>query len=218
MPEQPTLPQVHGVRMRVCRLDSNGVPTPGANNLYVSECFTKVSISPVYTAGSEIEEKNAQGVVCVNYIGADTFKRADIQIEMCSPDPYLSALLSGGTVLTDGGKTGWAPPALGAVPLTTSLSIEVWSRRIDDGELDADSPFGWWVYPRVRNLKVEGWEHGDSALLPMFSGQAYENPNWLDGPLNDWPVDSTKVFQYMPTTYATLPSPSASGLETVAAS
>lgn len=216
MAEQPTLPQVHGVRMRIASLDSNGVPTPGADNLYVSDAFTRVGITPVYTDGNEIEERNASSAICVNYRANDSFKRADIEIALCSPDPYLASLLSGGVTLTDGARVGWAPPSVGEIPQTTSISVEVWSRRIDDGEIDADSPYGWWVYPRVRNLRIGGYSHEDGALLPVFTGQAYENPNWFDGPLNDWPVASTKVFQYMPS--ATLPAVSANGLETIAAS
>lgn len=198
MAEQPALPQVHGIRMRVAQLDQNGVPTPGTDQLYVTDAFTKVSVAPVYTNGAEIERKNAQGETCTHYKSADTFKRMDITIELCSPDPYLAAMLSGGDVLTNLLRTGFAPPALG--PITgDGLSVEVWSRRIDEGEEDADSPYGWWVYPRVKNLRLGNYEHGDSDVLPVFTGQAYENPNWLDGPLNDWPVASTKVFQTMPT-------------------
>lgn len=204
MAEQPALPQVHGIRMRVANLDQNGVPTPGVAQLYVTDAFTKVGITPVYTDGNEIETKNAQGVTCVNYRSADTFKRADVDIELCSVDPYLVAMLIGGTVLTSGtpAKTGFALPPLGAVT-GNGVSIEVWARRVDDGEEDTDSPWGHWVYPRVKNLRIGDWAHEDNPNLPKITGQAYENPNWFDGPLNDWLVASDRVVQYMPT--ATLP-------------
>lgn len=198
MAEQPALPQVHGLRMRVANLDQNGVPTPGADQLYISDAFTKVSIDPRYTDGGEIEQKNAQGVTCLHYKSSDTFKGLDIEIELCTVDPYLLAQLTGGAVLTDGSRTGFAAPALGAVG-GDGVSIEVWTRRVDDGEEDVDSPWGWWVYPRVKNLRLGSFSHEDNPLNPTVVGQCYENPNWYDGPLNDWAPASDKVYQYLPT-------------------
>lgn len=220
MAEQPALPQVHGIRMRVANLDSNGVPTPGASNLYVSAAFTKVTLSPVYTTGTEIEQKNAQGQICVNYRSADSLKRMDVSVELCSFDPYLAQMLSGGALVTDAvtpARIGWKAPAIGPIADDGGISIEVWTRRIDDGEEDADSPYGWWIYPRIKNLQFSGYAHEDNPLLMTFSGQAYENPNWFDGPLNDWPnsSDSDRVVAYLPT--GTLPTASV-GYQTIAAS
>lgn len=216
MAEQPALPQVHGIRMRVALLDQNGVPTPGASSLYTTDAYTKVGLSPVYTDGNEIEVQNAQGVTCVRYRSSDTLKRADIDIELCSVDPYLVAMLTGGSLLTTTApiKTGLALPRLGEVS-GNGVSIEVWSRRVDDGEEDVDSPYAWWVYPRVKNLRIGDYAHEANALLPTITGQAYENPNWFDGPLNDWPSTSTSYGQYIPT--VTLPAV-AVGYTTLAAS
>ncbi len=201
MAEQPALPHVHGLRMRVTNLDQNGVPTPGTDQMYVTDAFTKVSVDPQYTNGGTIERKNAQGVTCTYYKSADSFTSCNIEIELCSPDPYLSAMLGGGKVITGDTpeRTGFAAPALGAVADDGGLGIEVWGRRIDDGEEDVDSPYSWWLYPRVKNLRQGSFEHGDSDLVPAFTGQAYENPNWYDGPTNDWLSDSDRVFQNMPT-------------------
>ena len=55
------------------------------------------------------------------------------------------------------------------------------------------------MYPRVKNLRQGSWTHEDGAILPMFSGQCYENPNWFDGPLNDWVPTSTSFQNYFPT-------------------
>ncbi len=198
-------PIVHGLRMRVTNLDQNGVPTPGTDQMYVTDAYTKVGIKPVYSDGNEIEVKNASGVTCVQYRSPDTFKRADIEIELCTYDPYLQAMLSGGTVETlNTNRVGWNAPAIGEVADTGGLSIEVWGRRVDDGEENADYPYMWFVYPRVKNLQMGDFEHGDDALMPKFSGQAYENDNWFDGPTNDFPLAvSSRVVNAAPT--STLP-------------
>jgi len=178
------LPQVQAIAMRVTALDLSGVPLPGTDTMIVSNALSSLAVSPVYTDGDEIEEKGANGGVCVNYRSADTFKRLDLTLTLCTPDPYLEAAISGGDVLEAGGLVGFAAPPLGIVT-GAGVSIELWALRIDNG-----------------------------ALLPVFSGQAVENPNWFDGPGNDWPATSDRVHQWIET--ASYPTPVCGYTELVA--
>lgn len=213
MAEQDDRPQVQGCAIRVTDLDSNGVPTPGTGTMYVTSAFTELQVTPVYTDADEITEKNACGADCVDYTGDDSLRRADVQLTICTHDPYLEAKLSAGDVLTDAGAHGYAMPPIG--PLTTNgVSIEVWAKRIDDGDLDIDYPYAWWVLPKVRNLRKGVRTFNNGSSLPVFTGRALQNPNWFDGPLNDWPVASDRILQWMPTTSL----PTLSGLADVAAS
>ena len=196
------LPQLQACRMRVTLLDSNGVPHPGASSVYVTKSFTEVGAAAVYTDGDEIEDKNACGEVEVNYKASDSFKRLDLTITLLTPDPFLSQLLSGGVVLTDGDAKGFAYPGIGVAP-TQLVSIEVWAKRIKNGALDPDFPYAWWVFPQVQNLRIGDKTLNAQTQNAVFTGQAVENANWFDGPSNDWPVASDRVAQWIPTT--TLP-------------
>lgn len=194
------LPSVQACAIRVARLDASGVPAPGASNLYTTHGIVELTATPEFTEGEEINAQNGQGVNCVSYKQDDQITRATIELTICRPDPELTELLTGGSVLTDGDAVGYKAPALNS-PLDHRVSIELWSKRIDDsGDLDAEFPYYWWVFPRVRSLRMGARRWFNGALENPFTGFAIENPNWHDGPLNDWPVDSDSWFQYIPTT------------------
>ena len=63
------LPPVHAVRMRVCDLDTNGVPLPGPDSQYVTSALTTLTLYPQIREGDEIEEPNGAGDICVSYQG-----------------------------------------------------------------------------------------------------------------------------------------------------
>lgn len=201
------LPQVHACIIRVAALDTSGVPLPGAENMYVSDALTKLTLKPVYEDGDEITQKNACGTVGVDYKGDDTFKRCDIELELLSPDPFLHQLLSTGGVAfaAAGGGTGFQYPALGA-QTGNGVSIELWAKRIDNGDLDSTYPYAWWVLPKVKNLRLGDRDFSASAQLSPFTGQALENASWFDGPANDWLDPSDRVAQWAPT--ASIPAAS----------
>lgn len=206
MAEEDCRPQVHACAIRVARLEADGVPLPGASNLYVSDALVTMTFTPVYTDGTEIEDKNACDVVGVYYRGNDTFKRGDVSLQIITPDPFLSEMLSGGDVLAGGAAPdGYAAPPLGAVT-GDGISIELWSKRILDGDVDPNYPYAHWAYPKIKNLRLAPHTHAAASLQPTFTGQAYQNENWYDGPVGDWPAASDRVYQWLPD--ATIPTAS----------
>lgn len=194
------LPQVHGCALRLAKLDTNGVPLPGASNLYVTDALSRLTVTPVYTDGDEIEEKNACGAVSINYIGDDTFKRVDVELVIVTHDPYIFEFMAEGSdLLTDGDAKGWAAPPIGIIAAGSGISVEVWAKRINDGILDGDFPYAWWAMPKVTNLRFGQRVFENGPSLPTFTGRGYENANWFDGPLNDWPVASDRCVQWVET-------------------
>lgn len=209
--------QVQACRIRVCRLEADGVPLPGATDLYVSDALTKVAFAWDVLAGDEITEKSACGEIKVNYRGDDNLRRGNVTITLLTPDPYLSELLSGGDVLTGtSGAKGFAAPELGPVGID-AVSIEIWKKRIFEGRLDPTFPYARWVYPWVDHLRAGDHEHNSGNLPMEFVGEAYENDNWLDGPTQDWLGTSDRVYQWLPDTAASLPAASC-GYQTLVAS
>jgi hypothetical protein len=194
------LPQIFACVARITDLDANGVPTPGDNHMYVSNALTTITLKPVYKDGVTIEEDNGCGELAVSYQGDPSYKWDEVEIEFLKREPRLEAMLSRGHVLDLGGGAplGSAGPKVGVV--TGRVSLEFWAKRINGPDVDPDFPFAWWALPKVRNLKRNDDTFGASAQKPKFTGIAVENPNWFDGPTNDWPAASDRCVQWVPTT------------------
>lgn len=206
-------PQIQACALRVARLDSNGVPSPGANNLYVSDALVSMGFTAEQTEGEEFEMPNACGNI-ITFKDDDKLRRLNIELSLRVPDPELTELLAGGAVLTDGEAVGYAWPELNEAPNPNGVSIELWAKRITEGgQIDPDFPYNWWAFP-LSKLFVNDGTFENGPFQPTFSGFATENENWFDGPLNDWPVASDRVLQYIPT--ATLPTTQCGYIELVA--
>lgn len=207
--------QIQACAIRVARLEPNGVPSPGASNLYVSDGLVSLGLTSETTDGTEIEVLNACGSPCVSFKDDDRLKRLGVSITLCTPDPELTELLIGGAVLTDADAVGYAYPRLNQAANPDGVSIEVWAKRITSaGVLDPVHPYAWWVFPLVK-LRPDSVTFENGPFQPTITGFALENENWFDGPLNDWPVDSDRVAQFIPTD--TLPT-TACGYQTLVAS
>jgi hypothetical protein len=192
--------------MRLAVLGTDGVPLPGPENLYVSKALTTVTLGSNVAEATELEERNGSDEICLNYTGVPSLKNGTFSIELCQPDPYAEAILGGGDVLTVGpdAPAGFAMPALGPIN-RPGISIELWAHRILDGDIDPDYPYAWWSIPKVKNLVRQDANISNEAHKPTYQGIGLENPNWFDGPLNDWPASSDRWAQWVPS--STVPEP-----------
>lgn len=196
MPAEICVPQIQACRLRFAKLLADG---DIGTDQYTTKAFSRFNTTAVYTEGDEIEDKNACGEVESNFKSAATFKRLDGEITLLRQDPYLVAALSGGSVLTDGEAIGASYPALGTVDETTIFSLELWAKRAQNGALDPDYPYAWWVGPQIQNVRLGDKTFESGTQLTVISFEMVENPNWGTGPQDDWPVTSDRVLQWIPT-------------------
>lgn len=197
-------PQIQVCASRFARLYGSGVPAQGLENLYVSSQLASFNFTPNVKTGQEMELINGCGVDCIAYKDCDRVKWYDIEMLFCSPDPELSELVAGGVVLQTGAAVGYGAERLNAAACPDGVSIELWAKRVvQGGTLDPTYPYAWWAWPRIVDVIIQDATFEDGPFQWKLSGRATENENWFDGPVNDWPVDSDRVFQWIPT--ATLP-------------
>lgn len=196
---------IFAVAMRVTRLTATGAPATGATASYVTDALTQITFAPEYAEGDDIELKNAAGAVCVAYKAPDTLKRLNMGLTLCTPDPQLTELLAGGTVLTNASNPmGYAMPEVGTDPTPNGVSIEAWSRAILNGSPAGTDPFIRWLFPRVK-LRIDERALNAEPMTTPFTGQGNQNPAWATGPTGDWTYTSNRVMQWVRA--AAAPSP-----------
>jgi hypothetical protein len=201
--------------MRVAKLDATGATPAAASSMYVTDAIVLFTWAPDVFTGLDLTQRKGNGDLCINKQTADTVRRYTCSLQICSPDPELEQLLQGGVVLTSAGATvGYGAPKLGLDPTPNGVSIEIWSQAWDGAHVAATNPFFWWAFPRIE-LKRRGSTTLESGITAnTFEGFMYENPNWGNGPANDWLSGSDRAYQYQRT--ATTPTPQV-GLQAIPA-
>lgn len=191
--------QLQACRVRVCDLDTDGSPLTAGGSLYVSDAFVRITLTPVYKDGQEIQVDNACGSSAIDYKSDDSLTRADIEIDFITPDPDLHAIMIANSVVLNGGGggKGWQFPPVGVIG-GNGISIEWWTKRIVDGALSQVHPYAQWAAPMCRSLKLGPREFSNTEQHAVITGQCNPNANWGDGPANDFDADSTQIAQWIP--------------------
>jgi hypothetical protein len=196
MAEQNCGASVEAVATRVAVLEQDGVPIPGAGNMYTTDALVKLDLTPVFTKGNDIEVMNAGGGLCVTYKERDRFKRYDLVLEICTLDPELEQMLVGGLPITAGGFTiGATTPRVGAIGAPFGVSMELWTKHIVNGDLDVFYPYIHWYLGRTY-WQPDKTTFDVNHMSRMFQGYTSENPNFEDGPAGDWLWDSASTLGY----------------------
>lgn len=175
---------IQGLLLRATKLQTSGQIDSSWPTL-VTNGFITASFSPEFEDGDEINQKAADGSVCVTYKGDDSLTRLSFNLSVCSPDPEATALFAGGSAILDSGGTdviGYSSPASGS-KLNNPVAIEIWSVANVDGKPAANLPYWHWVFPYVK-MRFDGTrEFGNGLLAWEFSGQAIGNDALTSGGL-----------------------------------
>lgn len=169
-----------GRRMRVTQLNDDG--TMGTH--YIStDGFISVTLSSQIEAGTEILQRNASGVLCVNELLSPNFKRFDVEIEFCGVNPALAAYVANGTPYLDyvGDTAGFT---IQEGIINGAFSLELWTGL--GGALFDEHAGGYLLLPYVHrgnlnDLKIDGQ---NAVTFGLKGAYTIGGNHWGVGPYN----------------------------------
>lgn len=186
--------------LRVAVLGTNGVPTAGADNGYVTHSLITVDVGIELSDGDDLEKKNGCGAICQTFKDCDRIKRANLGIALCELDVQLASLLVGGSLFAKtgapgaGDTIGWELPAI-ADDCPNGVCFEVWTKAWDGSQqatpdaLSNAAAYWHWVFPRAK-FQLSDMTMENDFLEFSLDGFGEENANMsADGPFGDWPAD-----------------------------
>jgi hypothetical protein len=190
---------VFALGMRVVRLAPNGAPLVGADNAYETDNLVRLDFTMNYREGEEKERVNGAGRACLYYKAPDTVRGLTIDaLELCYQEPELEEFLNAGDVLVngEGDAIGYAAPEVGSVVSGNGVGIELWSSAITDDGVADEYPYIRWLLPREKLRETGTRSIGGDPLAISYEGTGQQNPNYGNGPMNDWTYESSRVFQW----------------------
>ncbi len=176
-------------RLRVALLDDAGAPDAGADALVVSDALIQIGWQVQVSEGSNFEQKNGCGSVCLTYQGPDKITGVNLTAQLCTLDHELIALMTGANLAVVGGETrGFALPGPNE-ELTRRVSVEAWALAWDGDQqaVDTGNPlYQRYIWPSVSWLFGDGTLEDNPLAVPL-TGRGRGNAGFGNGPGNDLP-------------------------------
>src|SRR6185295_18796938 len=88
-------PVVKGLKLRATKINNCGLPQEGPNNRLVTDGFVTVNMTAVMNDAEELEQKNAEGKVCVTDRTPPTRKYYTPVVTLCNVNTELISMFNG---------------------------------------------------------------------------------------------------------------------------
>jgi hypothetical protein len=183
-------------RLRVTTVDASGNVIGTADNSYVTDKVTSVSLTPNIETGDTFSQRNGCGCSVARFKANDTFNWFEFAFQNAALEPALMALMLGSPTIEDGADiVGQAfSSALACDEDEPAVALEFWTKHIVGSGQDGTYPWIHWVFPK------SVWQLGDNTFeeaiaLPTLNGFSRTNQNWGDGPYGDGPPDGQDISE-----------------------
>jgi len=184
------LAAVRFCRLRATRLEDDGTPSAGPNNVYVTDKPVSLSVTPVIEAGEDRTRVGGCDCIVASYRGKDKLKWFEFALELGVWEPGLIEMLTGASAIlqtTDPIGFQWSEQAFDCSgSVQPNVVLEGWQVLQNQSSPDATYPYMHWVWPSTF------WQIGDYTLendfaAPTLNGYSQPNANWGDGIYSDVP-------------------------------
>jgi hypothetical protein len=179
--------QVRGSVIRVTKLDSCGVPDPGASAVVVSKRVSSVTIDEVTDDGTNIRERNFADELCVVDDAYTTIIGYTVDTAFCGVDPGLINLMTSAPTVADAAGNIVGFDAKTGIELDNyAYALEVWS-KIANSACDPSGHrlWGYTVFPFLKGGRLGGFSFENGAVQFSASGAQTRDGNaWGTGPFD----------------------------------
>jgi len=188
-------PLVKGYKLRATKTNSCGLPQSGASSYVVTDGFVSTQLSPQFQEADELEQRNAEGRICVQDRTPPERKYYNLTITLCQVNTCLISLFTSWAQELD-----WDGNAVGfrdqrRVESDYGTAVELWAGGkaatdcpvpTDDSIFTAGGSGRFYGY--LLTFGTE-WVPGDievSASVSNFTltGISFAGPQWGLGPWN----------------------------------
>lgn len=195
-------PIVKGIKTRATKVNNCGLPIAGAGNYVVTDGWVSATISPVFQEAEELEQRNAEGRVCVLDRTPPERKYYNLTYVMCQVNTCMLTLFTSWQQ-----ELNWEGDAVGfrdqrRVESDYGVALELWTGGRAGNDCPApenDDIFSGSTSGRSYGYFLTWgteWVLGDielSAAVATFTltGISYPAPQWGRGPWNVVDTDGT---------------------------
>jgi hypothetical protein len=128
---------IFGKKIRVSKMDQSCRPViTGECSEVVTDGFASLTLSSETEDGVTITTRKANGAICINYKGPDSFLRFTLEMEFCGVDPDLLSFMTNMNAYAD-----WAGDIAGVTvyegAVDKKFGLEIWT-GIDGTVTDPD--------------------------------------------------------------------------------
>lgn len=186
---------VKGSKLRATKVNSCGLPVPGPANYVVTDGWVSATISPVFQEAEELEQRNAEGRVCVQDRTPPERKYYNLTYVLCQVNTCLTTLFTAWEQELD-----WDGNAVGfrdqrRVESDFGVALELWTGGRAAGDCPSptdDSVFGQtgtgrdygYILTWGTEFVLGDIEIGAQVSTFTLTGISFAAPQWGRGPWN----------------------------------
>jgi len=183
--------------MRLTRVDACGRPIYGVGSQVVTSGFVSIGMSGEVREGTEIEQVNAAGDLCLSEKGADQLKWLTVEAVLCDVDPDIVALMNpNNSKIVDyaGNVIGFAESD--TQEISRGVALEVWADVAGEDLCDDPTATQTWAYfllPWVVGGTIGDLTIENAAITLTLNSRTKRNGKWGVGPYNVQAASSNTV-------------------------
>jgi hypothetical protein len=188
------------VKLRLTKVNSCGLPLAGNGNRIVTKGFVTANFTPQMKDAADLDQNNAEGLICVTERTAPQRKRWNMALELCNVDTGVIALLTSWEQLLDylDNPNGFQDSE--SVESELGVAIEIWTGGKAADDCPAPTTDDIFTNPGTgkkygytlafgTEFQLGNVNIGAQVSTLTLTGITFAGPQWGRGPYNVAQID-----------------------------